>query len=499
MSKRLHIVVLDQQDLPLREETLDDRTHLVAPVIILVEGVHKKKLYTVEMLSDRPETWNGIPVVVQHPRENGEYVSANTPGWLESSCVGRLFNVIWDPTKRSVPGEIWIDIEKAQAAFPEVLEHLKQGRPLEVSTGLFTHEDQRPGDWNGEQYESTILTYTPDHLALLPGGGVGACSWQDGCGVRANAEINRSEPMNITEARYQLALAEKAVANELSHEDLRHQVQHLVDALDGGGWMHWVKDIYDSDFVYEAVSNNPSDGGSKLYRRTFSIDENDVVTMGDDAAEVMEQKEYVPVSNEPSEHQEGTTPAINTPCARSTGQEEPMDKKQRVDALIACENTPYTEDHREWLTSLEEDKLVLMEASDPPAVVPDAPVGDEPTPAEAAPAGDEPTVEAPATMESFLANAPSDIKETLTRALAVDASIHKKLVEALVAHPGCEFMECELKDMKIEALKKLVAMASLEVNYEGTLPVDGNDEDEAYMPAPLVFNLDRETAPAAAE
>jgi len=46
------------------------------------------------------------------------------------------------------------------------------------------------GVWNEEEYHSIVRNYRPDHLALLPGA-IGACSWEDGCGIRANKDIKK--------------------------------------------------------------------------------------------------------------------------------------------------------------------------------------------------------------------------------------------------------------------------------------------------------------------
>lgn len=183
--------------LPLREALFEGRQYLVAPVVALVEGVHNGSFYPAEEIAAFANTWNGVAVPVDHPRgSNGEPSEMNTPETLEARNVGRLFNMWFDAAQKRLRGEVWIDIEKAGRVDGRLIDHIRAGLPMEVSTGLFCEEEQTPGDWNGEHFTGIIRNIRPDHLALLPGG-EGACNWADGCGIRANEEGKTMEKMEI--------------------------------------------------------------------------------------------------------------------------------------------------------------------------------------------------------------------------------------------------------------------------------------------------------------
>ena len=67
-----------------RFEMRDGRQHIVAPVVMLVEGVHNGTagpiLYPLEELSDFPGSWDGRPVTLGHPATpDGDGVSAASP------------------------------------------------------------------------------------------------------------------------------------------------------------------------------------------------------------------------------------------------------------------------------------------------------------------------------------------------------------------------------------------------------------------------------------
>jgi len=184
-----HIYAKIQQDGVYEAKTRKYRgkNHLVIPVIMMVEGVHHGShgplYHSIQDLGKFPESWNGIPVVIDHPVIEGVNVSANSP---DIEDVGKVFNTYVKDNKK-LAAEVWLDEEKLQAFSKEVLAQIKQGIPLEVSLGMFTEEELVTGEWNGEHYEAIAKNHRPDHLALLPGS-VGACSLADGCGLGVNSE-----------------------------------------------------------------------------------------------------------------------------------------------------------------------------------------------------------------------------------------------------------------------------------------------------------------------
>lgn len=70
-----------------------------------------------------------------------------------------------------------------------MLDALEAGRPMELSTGLFTQNEPAPAGatFNGRPYDYVARNYRPDHLAVLPDQ-IGACSLADGCGVLAQVD-----------------------------------------------------------------------------------------------------------------------------------------------------------------------------------------------------------------------------------------------------------------------------------------------------------------------
>jgi len=185
----------------IRMETYMGRKHLIVPVVMMVEGVHCGSagplFHSIEELGKYPASWNGIPVSIQHPEQDGQYISANSPEVLERQTVGQVFNTFVDGNK--LKAECWIDIERITAISPEAYSYLQNKRPLEVSIGVFSDDVPQEGDWNGEHYVAIATNHRPDHLALLPGGR-GACSWADGAGIRINSKQKGGESLDTTQA-----------------------------------------------------------------------------------------------------------------------------------------------------------------------------------------------------------------------------------------------------------------------------------------------------------
>ena len=177
-----------------RYETLEGKQYLVVPCVMMTEGVHEGSMgplfYPAEELSKVPAVWNGKPVVVYHPQFNGMSISACDPVIFETQKIGQLFNTRWEDGKLKT--ECWIDEEKAKQVDDRVIQAIENGQMMEVSTGLFTDNEQTEGEWNGEHFTGIARNYRPDHLAILPDL-KGACSIEDGAGLLRNSYMAEVE------------------------------------------------------------------------------------------------------------------------------------------------------------------------------------------------------------------------------------------------------------------------------------------------------------------
>lgn len=204
-----------------RTQQWEGEEYLIVPIIAMVEGVHYGSegpgYYSLEEIRKFPEAWNGVPLPVFHPIDGGVFVSANSPEVISEQSVGHFFNAYFEEGK--LRGDGWISIKRARTIAPEILDIVRSNGRLEISTGLFSEHDIVTGQWNGEEYEFIVRNIRPDHIALLPGG-QGACSWEDGCGVRANqGEQQETEEHQLEDFEY---LLHHIVSSEEGIEEIHH-------------------------------------------------------------------------------------------------------------------------------------------------------------------------------------------------------------------------------------------------------------------------------------
>lgn len=186
MNKKLTVAVNKMAGAyQVRSAVIDGINYLVAPCVMIVNGVLNDALCTEEEFGRYVESWNGIPIPVLHPELNGAPISANSPDIYNANNIGQVFNAKAEDGK--LTAELWINVAKAERLQQnELLRKLQAGEPIEVSTSYFCDIEEKPGVYNNVEYKEIQRNLRPDHLALLPGQ-IGACSLEDGCGVRANS------------------------------------------------------------------------------------------------------------------------------------------------------------------------------------------------------------------------------------------------------------------------------------------------------------------------
>jgi hypothetical protein len=507
----------------IRNEQHQGHPNIVVPIVLMVEGVHSGShgplFHSAEELGRFVQTWNGIPVVIQHPEREGVNVSANSPDIIDEQTVGRIYNAYMDGPR--LRAEAWIDLARITEVSPETLAIIQAQRRLDVSVGVFSEDELTPGNWNGEEYVGIARGHRPDHLALLPGG-QGACSWEDGCGVRANAEEGGTKPLGnkaaekvveeddeeevdeiendatcaggdgkkkkkkdvqadaVEKVPTLFELFKKLTTNgytvmqtnaELGYRERMSKVQSVLDAMDNNDKMHFLQEVYDDTVVYEVMTRQG--GPPLLYRQTYEVNDKGEVMLTGVATSVIRQVSFVVANNPQTNSDKG-------------GKTMPEEKKkccpEKVQALIASEHAPFEEADREWLETLDQpqiDKLVTMERN--AAVKPVVEPVTEPEPVT-----NEQAVqvlrEQLKTPEQFIQLLPDEMREQMTSALTLHKSEKAKLIETIKS--ASSFTDDELKTKTMAELSKLSEMAKPR-DYSGKSggsPMKTNDEDNLLLP-----------------
>lgn len=359
-------------DYEIRTTQLQGRDHWILPTVMLVEGVHNGSrgplLYTEEEISVLTESCNGIPVTIFHPEENSEFVSANAPG---NNPVGRVFNTHMEGNQ--LRGEIWLDVDNLREQSQEAYQDIQEHRPLDVSIGVFGKDQGEPGVFNGKNYTTILRNMQPDHLALLPGRS-GACSWDDGCGIRVNENKLKGGIINVTEVKNlkvgdltgpiifknlnedpeKIDLGVSYVNNYLTENDtgfveIMNNLRQKIDQLDNSVRIHFLEDVFDDYFVYRV--HNRENGETNYFRRDYVVQQDGSIDFEGEPAQVRKETNYVTMMKRKT-----TVNSKRKLNRMSKTKNSPCD----VNALIANEGTKFTEEHREWLESLDQEQLALL-------------------------------------------------------------------------------------------------------------------------------------------
>lgn len=346
-NKDLLIQSVTATSYQIRTEQHQGKTHIVVPVVMMVEGVHEGSrgplFHSAYELGKVVAAWNGIPITIQHPQVGDMFISANTPQEIDK-CVGRIYNARMDGIK--LKAEAWLDEQKLLATSPTALAYIRQQRPLEVSVGVFTDEEDETGEWNGETYIAIAHNHRPDHLALLPGG-MGACNWEDGCGIRANTnqikikdyEMKQEELLKIYKDLSKKGFAVVPVVNETGYAELLDSVQNKLDSMDNEMTSFYLEEMYSDRLIYRR--RNRDSNQSSLYQQYYTVEEGKFAFSGD-PVEVRKDVSYKSIS---------ANGIIRTKFNNNL-KTEIMEIQKKIDELIANTGSKFTDCDRTWLSAL---------------------------------------------------------------------------------------------------------------------------------------------------
>ena len=456
----------------VRHDTMEGREYLVAPMVMMVEGVHQGSsgplYYPALELSKTPEVWNHKPVVVYHPTENGQGISACSPEILTNRKIGLIMNASFEDGK--LKAEAWLDVERTKKVDNRIWDAIEANQMMELSTGLFTDLQETEGEWNEEKYTAVAINYRPDHLAVLPDL-VGACSVADGAGfLRVNSTANGKEAVSILidistmeDKQFLLNLSPKnleglarVIRNELSFDDTR---QLIYSKLNETNQDVWVEAIFDTYFIYQ------KNGGFK--KQEYKIDKKNKISFEGLPKDVQKVVTY----NEDKSQNKS-----------NVRKETIMDKKTKVDALIAHEGTQFKEEDRESLMAMEEsilDKLTPVMSKKEPETAPAANTTFEKKESESATPSTPAANAKPITAKEYIEQAPLDIQRVLQNGIRVYEAEKKRLINIITSNERNPYTEEQLKGKDVDELRNIAILAnsSSKKSEEDLFPIFNGQQD----------------------
>ena len=426
-------------NVPIRHETLHGKKYLVAPMVMITEGVHNGSggalLYKAAEIKKATAAWNMKPIVVYHPSIDGKGISACDPLVLEKQQVGMVMNTRW---KDKLCAEAWIEEARAEVVDNRVLEALEKNKKMEVSTGLFTENTGGPGEFGGKEYVNEATNHQPDHLALLPDQ-IGACSIADGAGLLQLNQAAVDSDLNFT---HQFEALRRLIGNAMSNSNvtsaLNRELKARFKALDC-----YVLDTYPDFFIYECYG--PNGGDRKLWKLGYTAKKTDVTIDSENPVEVVRVTEYRTAD-------EAAKFVGND--ARQT-KEKSMEKAKVIDAIIANQDNDWQESDRATLEKMEDvtlnkfmpkgKKKKMMESDEEEEMM---------STENAAPAPVKPL-----TMVEYINAAPEGIRDVLTNSVAVHEAEKIKLVDSIVANKANKFTKEFLAGKSLNELQGIAALA----------------------------------------
>lgn len=462
-----HITANLRGDL-VRNDKMEGRDYVVVPMVMMVEGVHEGSqgplYYPAEELGKTPQVWNHKPVVVYHPTINGEGVSACDPEIITSHKIGVIMNTKFDELGR-LTAEAWIEEKRADAVDKRIMKAIRNKKTMELSTGLFTDNEESSGEFNGEKYELIARNYRPDHLAVLPDQ-IGACSVKDGAGfirnqatrlIVTNAKVDAKDGSKLEQAqKVVFATLSSLGLLEASHETVRSLLSSaLIKAYpskskDPCCYGPWIEAVYDDFFIY------CQDG--KLFKLGYSATDTAVKLEGE-PSEVVRVTEYRTVSGA----------FVGNDASHKPKQDTTMDKTQKVNALIGNKASGFTEADRSFLTGLDDARLdAFIANSTAKPAEPAKPAAEPAKPAVNA----EPAKEAVKPEQVLNASQLAALNYG-ERKMQEDQA---RLIKLITANAANKFTEAQLKSKGIEELELLAQLA-------GHKPADYSGLGEVAQPA----------------
>lgn len=510
-THRFKLQADSSDEVEIRSETFLGRNYTVVPVVAMVEGVRfgaaqtDPELGLASEFGATPVLWNNRPIVLNHPKKNKKFVSANESiDVLEAFSFGFTMNAELDDDKLKM--EAWIEDDRVSELgekAEEIVQAIKDGEMVEVSTGFFSQIDDKKGKFKGQSYKGVWRNVQPDHLAILELGSVGACSNDDGCGIpRINEEgdmakdalttgsscscggkhphVNEEDdageqtgdeekkpkqksqtsvpsvastaPIEVQDAEDRADFREqmqRQVTQELGSDILSGDIAKVVQKALQRKYRNYVY-VYGfskTHVIFEAYtydSERFNYNGYICYRQAFNVSNEGKVEFVGEPEEVILLTKIVPQEQSP-------TPVVQTK------------ENDMADAPKVEEKT--------------EEKPVVQAAT--------------------------PEVVAPKVLsaQEYIDNAPPEIRDMLNASMRAQAARKEELIKTLTENKKCKFTKEVLLTKPVDELEALVELSGAAPSYKGVAPANQpyvqENSEPRFMNAPKIWGEEKKDAAAA--
>jgi len=265
----------------------------------------------------------------------------------------------------------------------------------------------------------------------------------------------------------------KLIINKDGFTVIMDAVRRKLYSLDSNSTYHYLEELYEDYIIYSKRGND----GEKLYKQSYAIVDDQVELIGD-PIQVVKHVDITYTTNTLSrtkfinnkKEEDISMSKEKTPC------EGCMEK---IVTIIQSNETPYTEDHREWLLTQEEaflDKLIPKEPV----------IDDEPVQVNTEQALEvlRETLKKP---EDFINLLPEEMKDSMKSGLTLHQEARGKMIAEIQDNAKDVWTKEELDKMNFSTLRKVHSSLKIPVDYSLQADVTvNNDVDQEVLPAPGV-------------
>lgn len=289
--KQVNVITTINSSSNISKQMIDNKEHYVVknvvPIVddIVMNGI----LYKKDEIGKSYESMNNKFMPYNHPRVNGQYVSAYDPMAVNEFHVGAwAVNASKSGDKVLLDMKINVEFASRTDGGKDIINRLDallnnaDAEPIEISTGLFHNPVEANGTSKGKEYYQVATNIEFDHIALLPPGVPGAGRPADGVGIfSANGEeiereivyLNSSQEPDHSANKLDKGLFKRLVNlltnSELSFEDISTQIRaKLREKYTGDNWPY-ILQVYNDRFGYDV--------NGKVYIQRYHIENKTVV------------------------------------------------------------------------------------------------------------------------------------------------------------------------------------------------------------------------------
>lgn len=445
-----------------------DEDTITIPIVAIREGVFQcancptPELYLAENFGRIVDSWNDRAVTIGHPEQNGFFISAGNEGMWDAYGIGRVKNARVEDKKLKVDAVIdKAKVEDLGSLAVDLIARIEKGEEIDVSIGAFVDAVPKLGvHTDGKPYAAVQTNYVPDHIAILPVGVKGACSWADGCGApRVNYGCGCGGAGGVCQCDGAGGLADA----QLSARTKRQVLQGALIEKEQE-WV-WILELFDDFVVYELEDERG------IFRRDYTIDEESgTVSLSEDREAGVLTQDWMPITVQQQEVLD-------------------MNRKKAVDRLIASSSTEWTEDDRGALMAMSAGSFARFAPSEDTTqgsegegdggdgAVTAAPASDANDSVTTETAGDgadavtetttAPEVSQEARVQAWMDSAPPGFGEVVKDALVERKATRAAMIQQIQANASNQFSPEALSAMDTDTLKQIAALAGPSDDHPG--------------------------------